>query len=181
MFFVLSSNCAKRKTMTIDIIGDIDDFALPRLEANLAQYNGEDKELTIKIDSWGGYVDVAQSMCEKIVAFAEANDIVINTENIGDVMSAATLFFLLGNKRTFDPSKGDFLIHNPWCFNVGDAQSMYECGDSLSSLEDYFADYYAMTTGSDKEQIKEIMSKNDVMPTEQLTAMNFCTELIKSE
>ena len=166
--------------MTIDIIGDIDDFALKRLEANLAQYNGEDKELTLKIDSWGGYVDVAQEMCKKIVAFAAENDIVINTENSGDVMSAATLFFLLGNKRTFDQSKGEFLIHNPWCFNVGDAQSMYECGDSLASLEDYFADYYAMTTGSDKEQIKEIMSKNDVMPTEDMTAMNFCTELINN-
>ena len=37
--------------MTIDIIGDIDDFALKRLEANLAQYNGEDKELTLKMIS----------------------------------------------------------------------------------------------------------------------------------
>lgn len=166
--------------MTIDIIGDIDDYALPRLRQNLAQYNG-DKELTLKINSLGGYVDIAQAMCEELIAFADKNDVTINTENTGDVMSAATLLFLLGNKRKFDAAKGDFLIHNPWCYNIGDAQSMYECGDSLATLEDYFADYYAMTTGSDKAKIKEIMSKNDVMPVEDITAMNFCTELIKTE
>lgn len=165
--------------MVIDIVGDIDDYALPRLRANLAQYNGEDKELTIRIDSFGGYVDVAQEMCEELIAFAQEHDMTINTENIGNVMSASTLLYLLGEKRTFNSSLGFFLIHNPWCYNVGDAQSMHECGYSLESLEQYFVDFYAMTTGIDKETIKAEMDRNDVMEDENITKYNFATELLK--
>lgn len=159
--------------MTLDIVGDIDDYALPRLEQNLASYNGDDNVLDIRINSYGGYVDVAQEMCERIIDFATANDMTIRTSNTGDVMSAATLIFLMGEERTFDSTKGGFLIHNPWAFNVGDSKSMYECGDALKSIEDYFVDYYAMTTTADKDTIRQLMDASDELEDSVLSEYHF--------
>lgn len=160
--------------MILDIIGDIDEWQELRVAQALENFN--DEELTIRINSYGGYVDSAQNICETIIE--KAGESKITTLNTGDCMSAATLIYLLGEERKWDASKGDFLIHNPWCYNCGDAQAMYECADSLRDLEDYFAEVYAMTTEADKQAIKDIMATDKPMKADDMLAMNFCTELI---
>lgn len=174
----IESNWVKKRKMVIDVIGDIDEFALPRLESNLSQYDGNDKELIVRIDTFGGYVDVAQAMCEKIIAFAEENEMTIVTENVGNVMSAGTLLYLLGDVRKFDKAKGEFLIHHVWCMNIGNAEQMYRCGDDLMSLDDYFLDFYEMATGVDRDEIKKVMDREETMGTDELTTLNFVTEFI---
>ena len=80
----------------------------------LLHLNNAQKYDAIKllIDSPGGYIDEAEKMCKSIVSLGKP----IFTTNTGDVCSAAVDLFLLASKpnRTFNPSRGQFLIHNPW-------------------------------------------------------------------
>jgi ATP-dependent protease ClpP protease subunit len=127
------------------------------------------ENIALKIGSEGGYVDVA----DKIFDLFKGK--VSRTENIGDVASAAVKLFLLAPKgfRNYDPSKGVFLIHNPWGEVKGDSNDFKQASEQLKKIESEFVNFYHQSTGSSKEVIAGFMNINNPLTPEEVESLGF--------
>jgi ATP-dependent protease ClpP protease subunit len=130
--------------------------------------------LHLDIDSNGGYCDVSEDMCKLIVNTGKF----ITSSNSGNVASAATPIFLLPTHislRKFNPTKGEFLIHNPWTEVEGDAQYLAEVSKSLAKTENDYAKIYQTISGADVNIIKAFMRENTPLTPEQIESLGFAT------
>lgn len=130
--------------------------------------------LNLSINSPGGYCDVA----DKIIDALHKTGKPITTCNTGDVASAASKIFTIPaskEMRTFYPSRGIFLIHNPWGEAEGDATELAAISESLKQTETDYAKWYAKQTGSDVNVISGFMSENKPLTPEQIDSLGFAT------
>lgn len=127
--------------------------------------------IILKINSVGGDVDEV----EQIFNIFQKTGKIIRTENTGDVASAAVKLFLLAPKgsRFFDPSKGVFLIHNPWGQIKGDSKIFELASKELGKLEADYASFYSQNTGTDKEVLRGFMNINEPLTIEQIKELGF--------
>jgi ATP-dependent protease ClpP protease subunit len=134
---------------------------------NAAQYQA----INLVIDSPGGYVDVAEKMCDSIRAFGK----MVFAENSGDVMSAALTIFLLADKqnRKFNPKKGQMLAHFPWGMAEGEANEILDYAKDLKRTETNYVRLYAERTGIDENIMQGVMSENTPLSVEQIEAFGF--------
>lgn len=137
----------------------------------LLHLNAAKDEPVIKllIDSIGGDFDEGKKMIEALKNSGKS----FVSENSGDVASMAVSFFLLGSTRTFDPVKGQFLIHNPWGEFKGDSDYLAEASKYLLGAEKELSKEYAAVTGTDENIIKEFMNIDKPLTPEQVTELNF--------
>ena len=131
----------------------------------------------LDVNSIGGFVDEAK----KIVDLLKASGKVHSASNSGDVMSSAVEIFMLAPYRTFDVTKGGFLIHNPWNETQGDASDHEAVTKQLKKIEDTFATTYSDKTGTDKEVIKMLMKENRPLTSEEIKTYNFATLVERQE
>lgn len=128
---------------------------------------------TIQLDiaSDGGYVDVAEKMIEVLRNTKKP----IVSKNSGNVCSAASKIFTLAPKgsRFYDPSKGVFLIHNPWGAIEGDSDELAKASKELDDLNKSYAKWYANATGSDIGVIEAFMDENKPLTPEQVETLGF--------
>lgn len=129
--------------------------------------------INLLIDSPGGDVDAADKMAEALVNTGKE----IHATNSGDVASAASRIFCVAPKqnRTFDPTKGQFVIHNPWANVEGDAEYMQMAAKQLKKTEDAYTKYYSERTGCDEEIIRAFMAENTPLTSEQIESLGFAT------
>jgi ATP-dependent protease ClpP protease subunit len=129
--------------------------------------------IELDIASDGGYVDVTDKMIDVLKATKKP----IISKNSGNIASAASKLFTLAPKgsRSFDPSKGVFLIHNPWGTIEGDANELAAASKELQDTENEYAKWYAGATGSDLNVIKSFMSENIPLTVEQVESLGFAT------
>jgi ATP-dependent protease ClpP protease subunit len=130
----------------------------------------------LDISSIGGYVEVA----DKIIDLLKNSGKVITASNSGHVMSAASLIFMSASVRTFDPTKGDFLIHNAWVEVQGEASELERQAKELRAIEKKYAQIYSQVTGVDISIIQELMNQNTPLTSEQIESMNFA-HILKTE
>lgn len=138
--------------------------------ANSKDYN----HLHLDIASDGGYCDESRVMVDLI----KNTNKLITSSNSGNVASAATPIFLIPlsqSLRTFNPTKGQFLIHNPWTETQGDAQYLAEVSKSLLKTENEYAKIYAEKTNTDIDILKAFMKENVPLTTEQIESLGFAT------
>jgi ATP-dependent protease ClpP protease subunit len=134
--------------------------------------------LKLLINSPGGDVEAADKIAEILVKSGKE----IYSTNIGDVASAASRIFCVAPKqnRTFNPAKGQFIIHNPWAQIEGDASLMELAAKQLKKTENSYCQYYADRTGTDYDVIKGFMAENVPMTSEQIETLGFAS-IISSE
>ena len=82
-------------------------------------------------------------------------------------MSAASLIFMSASVRTFDPAKGDFLIHNAWVEVQGEASELERQAKELRTIEKNYAQTYSQVTGVDISII-QLMNQNKPLTSEQI-------------
>lgn len=126
------------------------------------------------IGSDGGDVDEGN----KMKAALQDSGKMFTSSNSGNVASMAVDLFLLPKdkiNRKFDPSKGSFLIHNPWAVIEGDAELMAEVSKHLKGLENNFAKEYAEITGTEESILTGFMSENKPLTPEQIDTLGFAT------
>lgn len=129
--------------------------------------------IELDIASDGGYVDVADKMIDVLVRTKKP----VRCTNSGNVCSAASKLFTLATKenRFFNPSKGVFLIHNPFGAIEGTADELAEASAALQETENEYAKWYSQATGSDLNVIKAFMSENIPLTNEQIESLGFAT------
>lgn len=162
----------------IPVIGVIgEDFKVTDLLMHIANAKNFNA-LKLLINSPGGDVEAADKMAEIIL---KTNKEIYST-NIGDVASAASRIFCIAPKqnRTFNPAKGQFIIHNPWAQVEGDATYMEKAAKQLKKTESTYCQYYSDRTGTDLEVIQGFMNENIPLTAEQIQSLGFA-EIVSDE
>jgi ATP-dependent Clp protease, protease subunit len=132
--------------------------------------------LHLYIDSPGGDYNDGTKIYN---AFNNSGKIII-TENSGMVASMAVNLFLLGSQRFYDPSKGPFIIHNPWGQVEGDADYVAEYSKSLKKAEKELTSLYVRKTGALPDVITGLMQIDQSLTSEQVETLGFA-KIINNE
>lgn len=160
--------------MTIKINGDIDSqLATKFLEDIKTQYvAGED--MSLEINSLGGFINSAIHIAE-VIRFLQSQHSKITILNTGDVMSAATIIWLVCDQRIWDP-RYSFLIHNPYMQDIsGDADDLIESAIKLVEVEGDIVELYCNISGKTPDEIHALMLLERPMTLDELIDFKFIT------
>lgn len=127
--------------------------------------------LMLDVNSPGGYTDEEKKITFAIIESGK----IIYSRNSGDVASAASKIFTIPplENRTFDPSKGVFLIHNPWVEVSGDSEFLKQASDEIKKYETDYVKWYCEKTGTEANIIKGFMKENIPLTEDQVEQLNF--------
>ena len=166
------------KIGTINIIGAIGGgfFGDVNLATVMSQVEalGDVDEYVVLINSQGGEVYEGYAIKDYLMSLGKP----ITTRGIGLVASIATVIFLAGKKRELFAST-KFLIHNPWTFGEGDADSLEKKAEELRKIENDLLDLYVKETGSDRDRLQALMREDKTIPADEALELKFCTEIIE--
>jgi ATP-dependent protease ClpP protease subunit len=138
------------------------------------------KEITLVIDSPGGYVDTGDAIYNYLES-KKAEGYTITCIQRGTVGSIATKIFLAGNNRVVNSAE-QFFIHNPLVQNVtGDANVMQAVANQLQISKEKLLAFYAEKTGNNKEALEPLMDAETSLTADQAVALGFATEVITTE
>lgn len=162
--------------MEITIQGDITPKTLTQLADDLKPLQ-DGEELVVKIDTLGGWLEVALDICNVLKKVKERG-CAVTTENIGDVMSAGTFIYLMGDRRIWNEDAGDFLIHKTAATVYGNSDEINKEAQTLNELDKQIAEIYAIASGIDTDIIEAVMELSQPMTADAVFAFGFCTELV---
>lgn len=162
----------------IEIRGEIDDpvkeYVFERLKEIISS---AEKVIAISIDSKGGFIEIAKDIYD-LLKSVKSEGIEIITYNEGDVISAATLIYLAGDVRIWNPDKGEFLIHKPTIENIsGNSEELLTAGIILEQYEQSLVNFYKGFSDKPFEEILDRMSKEIPMTVDELIEYGFVTEI----
>lgn len=117
---------------------------------------GERDELTVLINSLGGYVSEGLAIYHELVT----NKAEVVVEVTGVAASMASVIAMAG--QTIRMAKnGHMMIHDPWNVAVGNAEEMRRAAELLDRFGTSLADIYVTRTGIDEATIREMMAKDN--------------------
>lgn len=126
--------------------------------------------------SWGGSLIEGWGIHD----YLKANESVDTFTAYGMVASSATIIMLAAPKRIAAPNT-KFVIHNPWCFEVGDAAKLEKTANELRNEEARLINFYANATGKTYDEIKARMDLNSEMDAEEALSFGLITDIINFE
>lgn len=136
----------------------------------LMPYISEGREIVI--DSGGGSLFEGYRIYDYIKAYAPDTKVSV----LGMAASAATLP-LAASKFRRSTENSRFLIHNPWTFAVGDADTMRIESESLQKEEDNLVNIYANLFGKTTDEIKALMKPERFLTAAEAMDLNLITEI----
>ena len=160
--------------MNFKIYGDIDSqLATEFLEEVKNQYvAGED--ISIEINSLGGFLNSATQIAD-VLRFLQSQRSRVTILNTGDVMSAATIIWLVCDQRIWDPQY-NFLVHNPYMEDItGDAVHLIEQAIELTETEEDLVEFYCNISGKTPDEIHDLMVQERPMTLDELIDFQFIT------
>ena len=166
------------KIAKVFITGCIDDYCVDKLKNDLSKA-GSYEAIDVYIDSYGGYVGDGKSLLS-ILLLEQSKGIKINTFGMGQVCSAATFPFIIGEKRTLHPFT-DFLAHPPYGMIQGDTRDLEKYTKELKDIEEFIIDLYCKKTSKNYEQVKELMLKNTIITAKEALDFGFATDIYSFE
>jgi ATP-dependent protease ClpP protease subunit len=133
--------------------------------------------VTAHIHSPGGFVSEGYAIYDYLVS--QAKQIGFNLETIaeGECKSIATVIFLAAPVRKIT-SNSEFMIHNPWGANEGDAASMQKYASMLKEEEKMLAKFYSKKIGIEIAEILNWMKVETYYTAGEAVKMGFATEVI---
>lgn len=141
--------------------------------------NNADDEHEIEIRSGGGSVDVGIDIYEQL---RNSGKKIITTAY--ECASIATVIFLAGDIRKASKHSAP-LIHNPWidgwALSGMTADDLADLSDQLRLAEDRILNIYVERTGSSRDELASIMSKDKAMTADEFLNLGFATEIINGE
>lgn len=173
LYFVSLCSPIHYNTMNIKIFNDIGECCPVNFDdivAQIAEMPANDNEINLFINSHGGECFEAFKIYD---ALRETGKI-ISAHVVGECSSAATLLLLAAAKdrRTANPN-ATILIHNPYCYTVGDAGELQKTADELQAITDRFINIYVNRTGTDAETLTAIMNENKPIDAQRAMQLGF--------
>ena len=169
--------------VTVEIQGEIggswwgDGVTLDSVKRQLGNIAGTKKNVIVKINSLGGYVDEALAIYELLLTMGDR----VTTECYGRCASAATIIAMAGHRRKMS-RYALFLIHKCWSGVVGNENVLEEELEAQRATNSRLAAIYTDRTGSKQEDIEALMERNNGdgawLNTEECMQYGFITEEI---
>lgn len=136
------------------------------------------KKLLLRINSPGGVCTESVAM-RSILANAGFEEINIRIE--GMCASAATDIATLPGAHVAIAEGSEYMIHNPWCYALGNANELEHTIDRLRNIEKMSRSFYMKRTGQAEEQIKEWMDAETWFTADQAVEYGFADEVLAAE
>lgn len=136
------------------------------------------KKLLLRINSPGGVCTQAVAM-RTILGSAGFDEVNIRIE--GMCASAATDIATLPGAHVAIAEGAEYMIHNPWCITIGNANELMQTIEHLRNIEQMSRGFYAKRTGQTEEQIREWMDAETWFTAEQAVEYGFADELLEME
>ncbi len=136
------------------------------------------KKLLLRINSPGGVCTESVAM-RSILANAGFEEINIRIE--GMCASAATDIATLPGAHVAIAEGSEYMIHNPWCYALGNANELEHTIDRLRNIEKMSLGFYMKRTGQAEEQIKEWMDAETWFTADQAVEYGFADEVLAAE
>lgn len=136
------------------------------------------KKLLLRINSPGGVCTESVAM-RAILGNAGFEEINIRIE--GMCASAATDIATLPGAHVAICEGSEYMIHNPWCYALGNANELEHTIERLRNIEATSRGFYAKKSGQSEEQIKEWMDAETWFTAEQAVEYGFADELLEAE
>lgn len=162
--------------MRLEIHGEIDEGTLEDIvnKVYIEYLVGED--VIIDFDSPGGFIEVAEEITNVLASLRDAGSKIICV-NSGNVMSSATVIWLMGDERIWD-SRYRFLVHEPYVVGVsGDGEDLLETSIQLFEIQEELAHIYSMFSEERVSKLKEVMKENRALSMSELESFGFITAL----
>ena len=136
------------------------------------------KKLLLRINSPGGVCTQSVAM-RSILANAGFDEINIRIE--GMCASAATDIATLPGAHVAIAEGSEYMIHNPWCFALGNANELEHVIERLRNIEQMSRGFYMKRTGQEESKIKEWMDAETWFTADQAVEFGFADEVLKAE
>ena len=136
------------------------------------------KKLLLRINSPGGVCTESVAM-RSILGNAGFDEINIRIE--GMCASAATDIATLPGAHVAISEGSEYMIHNPWCITLGNANDLEHTIERLRGIEQMSRGFYVKRTGQSEEQIKEWMDAETWFTAQQAVEYGFADELLEAE
>lgn len=136
------------------------------------------KKLLLRINSPGGVCTESVAM-RSILANAGFEKINIRIE--GMCASAATDIATLPGAHVAIAEGSEYMIHNPWCYALGNANELEHTIERLRNIEKMSRGFYMKRTGQTEEQIKDWMDAETWFTADQAVEYGFADEVLEAE
>lgn len=136
------------------------------------------KKLLLRINSPGGVCTESVAM-RSILANAGFEEINIRIE--GMCASAATDIATLPGAHVAIAEGSEYMIHNPWCYVLGNANELEHTIERLRNIEKMSRGFYMKRTGQAEEQIKDWMDAETWFTADQAVEYGFADEVLEAE
>lgn len=136
------------------------------------------KKLLLRINSPGGVCTQSVAM-RSILANAGFEEINIRIE--GMCASAATDIATLPGAHVAIAEGSEYMIHNPWCYALGNANELEHTIERLRNIEKMSRGFYMKRTGQAEEQIKDWMDAETWFTADQAVEYGFADEVLEAE
>lgn len=135
-------------------------------------------KLLLRINSPGGVCTESVAM-RSILGNAGFDEINIRIE--GMCASAATDIATLPGAHVTIAEGSEYMIHNPWCIALGNANELEHTIERLRGIEQMSRGFYVKRTGQSEEQIKEWMDNETWFTAEEAVEYGFADEVLEAE
>lgn len=136
------------------------------------------KKLLLRINSPGGVCTESVAM-RAILGNAGFEEINIRIE--GMCASAATDIATLPGAHVAICEGSEYMIHNPWCYALGNANELEHTIERLRNIEQVSRGFYVKKSGQSEEQIKAWMDEEKWFTAEEAVEYGFADELLEAE
>lgn len=133
----------------------------------------ETSPVTVWIDSPGGCVFAAAEIYNALKEYKGRV-----TVKIGSIAaSAASVVAMSGDEVLMSPA-GQFMIHNPYTFSVGDSAEMRRAAEMLDSVKSSIINAYELKTGLSRTKISNMMDAVKFMDAYEALDLGFIDGLL---
>lgn len=144
------------------------------LSEALNNANGED--ITLEINSPGGYVDAGSEMYTALKKYSGN----ITAQIVGQACSAASWIALAADKVEMSPT-AQLMIHRASTRVDGNSDDIASALQSLNSLDAAFVDLYSKRSGMDKQDVYRMMCKTTWMNAKEAVNNGFADAIMFEE
>ena len=134
------------------------------------------KPLTVRINSGGGSVFEGANIYNLLAQYPAHKTVVVD----GLAASIASIIAMAGDTIQMGELSW-FMIHSPWSYCVGDAETMQAEADKLRDFGADMAKTYAKRTGASDKTVAEWMTGENWFNPEQAIEAGLATEVVAAQ
>lgn len=147
----------------------------------LNQYKGQNLDIVVWIDSYGGDVFAAAGIYNALKEY-NAKDGKVTVKVDGKAMSAASVIAMAGTEgEVFMSPVGIMMIHNPLAGVKGYASDMRKAADVLDVVKDTIINAYILKTKKSRNEISAMMDDETYMSANVAVKEGFADGVLYSD